>query len=117
MLKLLRKDQKGFTLLEIMLVVLIIGIIALLALPRLLVTREDAWLNTCQGNMQAIQTQLEVFRWDTGAYPPDLATLDVPRYWPGGKAFPTCPEDGDAYTYAVAAGEYTLTCPNLHPTP
>ena len=100
------RNQKGFTLLEIMLVVLIIGIIALLALPRLLVTRRIAQEQTCLGDQSAIRTHLEAYKWDWGTYPNetgvaaavDPATgttaddfagfLDDPRYWPAGDPAP-----------------------------
>lgn len=125
-----RRNQKGFTLLEIMLVVLIIGIIALLALPRLLVTRKVAQENTCQGNGSALRTHLEAYKWNMGGYPivadwPDFLTNTV--YWPEGDPAPSdCPASG-AYSYTVGAGgsattidgidlitEYNLSCPNAH---
>ena len=104
------RNQKGFTLLEIMLVVLIIGIIALLALPRLLVTRRIAQEQTCLGDQSAIRTHLEAYKWDWGTYPDDgsagaanplTATaaddfgtefLINTRYWPLGDPAPRrCP--------------------------
>jgi prepilin-type N-terminal cleavage/methylation domain-containing protein len=113
------RNQKGFTLLEIMLVVLIIGIIALLALPRLLVTRAIARQHTCLGSQSAIRTHLEAYKWDWGFYPitdglnggtdevasADPATfthfLKDPKYWPGGQAGPRyCPSGQDIVTRA-----------------
>jgi general secretion pathway protein G len=117
------RNQKGFTLLEIMLVVLIIGIIALLALPRLLVTRRIAQEQVCLGDQSAIRTHLEAYKWDWGTYPDtDVSSsvlnpingnaaapfaagfLNDPLYWPAGDPAPKlCPIGGagDAWLYSV----------------
>jgi prepilin-type N-terminal cleavage/methylation domain-containing protein len=135
------RNQKGFTLLEIMLVVLIIGIIALLALPRLLVTRRIAQEQTCLGNQSAIRTHLEAYKWDWGFYPGGTDAETWPqflidtRYWPLDDPAPArCPigsDDGVAphlgdgsYIYGAATVggtdtdgniiEYSLVCPNDH---
>ena len=129
------RNQKGFTLLEIMLVVLIIGIIALLALPRLLVTRQMARQHTCEGNQSALRTHLEAYKWDWGIYPDDAGTnvdswlvfLGDTRYWPAGDPAPMYCPTGATYGYVttgqtthtkddgvttyIGADEYALTCP------
>ena len=123
------RNQKGFTLLEIMLVVLIIGIIALLALPRLLVTRQMARQHTCEGNQSAMRTHLEAYRWDWGIYPDPTkgiaqgewyAFLNDTRYWPLGDPAPKYCPSGSEYNYYMPAGgsasgfgitEYNLYCP------
>lgn len=107
MLKLLRKNQKGFTLIEVMLVVIIIGIIAIIALPKLLVTREIARKGACQSNMQALRTAGEQAKWDAGAYPVDLAALLASSYISGNSAISgVCPTDGtSAYSYVVTADD------------
>jgi prepilin-type N-terminal cleavage/methylation domain-containing protein len=129
------RNQKGFTLLEIMLVVLIIGIIALLALPRLLVTRKMARQHTCEGSQSALRTHLEAYKWDWGVYPGAsnssetwLIFLNNTDYWPLGDPAPRyCPSSAE-YVYDDSVGtvltlykpdgtayagsdEYTLYCP------
>ena len=51
---------------------------------------------------------LSRFKLDAGKYPGDLNAL-VPKQIP---VLPKCP-GGEAFAYAAAAGEYTLTCPNV----
>jgi prepilin-type N-terminal cleavage/methylation domain-containing protein len=102
MMSYLRKRDKGFTLLEVMLVVIIIGIIAIIALPRLLVTKAEAENKSCDSNVQAIRTQLEQFYWNEGHYcqAGSLADfLDVTTtplyatYWPEDSSVSSeCPE-------------------------
>jgi prepilin-type N-terminal cleavage/methylation domain-containing protein len=133
------RNQKGFTLLEIMLVVLIIGIIALLALPRLLVTRAVARQKVCLTNQSALRTHLEAYKWDWGFYPDGSGTnsdtwatfLTDTRYWPQGDTGPEyCPTGTDyPYVYTPSgndeitnedgggAAEYTLDCTVLNHSP
>jgi prepilin-type N-terminal cleavage/methylation domain-containing protein len=90
----LRRNQKGFTLLEVMLVVIIIGIIAIIALPRLLVTRERARDEACDSNVQAIRTQLEQYYWAYGDFPSGITDFmtQEPEFWPSdSSASDTCP--------------------------
>jgi type II secretion system protein G len=112
MMRFLRKD-KGFTLLEVMLVVIIIGIIAVIALPKLLVTKAEAEDDSCDSNVQAIRTQMEQFNWDVGHYPNCSALsdfLDVAnnteyaKYWPETSTVSaTCPGSG-TYRWGVGTG-------------
>ena len=129
MMSYLRKRDKGFTLLEVMLVVIIIGIIAIIALPRLLVTKTQAEESSCDSNLQAIRTQLECFEWDNGHYPTGPTTVagfldpdDYGDYWPETSAVSAdCPENSTPLNYniiTVSNGVNTavsITCSN-HPT-
>jgi prepilin-type N-terminal cleavage/methylation domain-containing protein len=112
----LRRNQKGFTLLEVMLVVIIIGIIAIIALPRLLVTRERARDESCDSNVQAIKTQLEQYYWVNRHFPDTIPNFLVnePQYWPGDSTVSSRCPNGDAYIYDGSLGTDTgrLTCPN-----
>jgi prepilin-type N-terminal cleavage/methylation domain-containing protein len=111
----LRRNQKGFTLLEVMLVVIIIGIIALIALPRLLVTRARARDEACDSNVQAIQTQLEQYYWvnqGAGAWPDTINQLMTDtNYFPvGSDVSSTCVDGTTSLNYTPSNGR--LRCPN-----
>jgi prepilin-type N-terminal cleavage/methylation domain-containing protein len=116
-----KKNQKGFTLLEVMLVVIIIGIIAIIALPRLLVTRQEARLRSCDSNLQAIRTQLEEYYWMEGHYPDLTSAPDVedflihtnyPDYWPEDSTVSSdCPIGSDYVYTRTSDSRAAVTCP------
>jgi prepilin-type N-terminal cleavage/methylation domain-containing protein len=74
-----QKRDGGFTLVEIMIVVAIVGLLAALAIPNILRTRINSNEAMAKGNMKTYSTALENFRaaQNPPAYPPDLATLST----------------------------------------
>ena len=118
-MKFMRKREKGFTLLEVMLVVIIIGIIAIIALPRLLVTRVTAGEKSCDSNLQALRTQIESYYWNEQVFPAvdnDLTTfIQNTVYFPTTKQVTDyCPFDStQQYLYTKSTGE--VSCPVTTP--
>ena len=109
------KLKKGFTLVEIMIVVAIIAILAAVAIPNFLKYRADARTQSCVSNMKQLQTAAESWRTTQGdptAVPgvSDLVGMETTKYIR--KASITCPEGGD-YTISTAEGStaITVTCP------
>ena len=64
-----RKDEGGFTLLELLLVILIIGLLAAVVVPRFSGVSEEARIKSAQAQINAFETALEVYKLHMGRYP------------------------------------------------
>ncbi len=98
MFKALRK-QEGFTLIELMIVVAIIGILAAIAIPNFLTYQLKSRQAEAKTNLQAIKTSEVAFQAERGCYigvtaegvvPPVAGTKTIPFTWAAGLA-PTPP--------------------------
>lgn len=69
--------EKGFTLIEIMIVVVIIGLLAALVAPRLLGRVEEARVTTAKTQIKQIEQALQMYRIDNGMYPTTEQGLDA----------------------------------------
>jgi type IV pilus assembly protein PilA len=80
MRKHLRKSQKGFTLIELMIVVAIIGILAAIAIPNFLRFQLRARSSEGKTNIAALRTAQESYQAEFGSY---VSTLKTPAAAPG----------------------------------
>lgn len=64
-----RNCQKGFTLVELMIVVAIIGILAAIALPQFSLFRTKAYNSAAFSDMVNFRTSLEAYKTETTYYP------------------------------------------------
>jgi type II secretory pathway pseudopilin PulG len=73
------RDQKGFTLLDMLFVIGLIGIISIIAMPRLLLARQSANASSAISTMRAIDSAQLTFALTCGGgfYAPKLTTLGV----------------------------------------
>jgi general secretion pathway protein G len=65
----LRRAQAGFTLIEIMVVVIIIGLLAAVVVPQFLSKVDDARVSKAKQDIQAIETALTMYKLDNYSYP------------------------------------------------
>ena len=72
------KGQKGFTLIELIIVIAIIAILAAVAIPNYLGFRDRANISAAKESLGALRTALEVYRADHNNYPSasDAGTLE-----------------------------------------
>lgn len=88
-------NTKGFTLVEIMIVVAIIGLLAAIAIPNFVNARTTAIQNTCQANERTLQglVEIAVFEGNLASAASQnstaLTTALVTTYT---RQFPTCPD-------------------------
>jgi general secretion pathway protein G len=73
----LSRSSYGFTLLELMIVIAIIGTLAAIALPNFISYREKAIIVTCIQEIKMIEQEIIIFNIDTGRYPNDLAEVGL----------------------------------------
>ena len=76
MIKLIKKREKGFTLIELMIVVAIIGILAAIAIPNFMRYQAKAKQSEAKGNLGAIYTSEITYMAEKDVYTAAIANLD-----------------------------------------
>ncbi len=116
------RRQKGFTLIEIMVVVVIIGLLATLVLPRVLGRQEQAQVEKAKADIQALSSALKLYKLDNFNYPSTQQGLDAlinrpvgdppANNWKEGGYIERLPDDpwGNDYQYLSPGqrGEFDL---------
>ena len=112
--------DEGFTLLEIMIVVFIVGLLATLVAPRLMGRTDEARRAKATADLATIAQALDLYRLDSGAYPTTpqgLAALvvrptapPVPPRWRDGGYVDQVPPDpwGNGYVYVATRDRFVL---------
>lgn len=110
MVNISKRNQRGFTLIEIMVVVVILGILAAIVAPNVISKIDDAQVARVQQDLRAIETALKFYRLDTFGYPTGEQGLEALvskpadpniRNWKAGGYLDRMPEDpwGNQYQY------------------
>ncbi len=103
-----RKRKRGFTLIEIMIVIMIIGMLLAVAVPSFLRARDVSRARACQSNLKNLVGAKERWAMDNNRGATDTPTMDqiaLPGVYI--RSVPVCPSDG---TYTLGALNVMPTC-------
>ncbi len=73
-----KPSLRGFTLIEMLIVICVIAILAMLVIPRLTAARRHAKEVQLAGNLKQLRDAIERFEATTGAWPPALTDIIAP---------------------------------------
>jgi general secretion pathway protein G len=119
----LRNIKKGFTLVELLIVIIIIAVLAAIAIPKFSNSSQRSKESSLRANLKLVRNAIDLFRADTGAFPANMAGLTTSTTaglsaaaaactiaatdWRGPylQAIPVDPVSGSAMTYGTAAAD------------
>ncbi|HZQ93137.1 MAG TPA: type II secretion system major pseudopilin GspG [Terriglobales bacterium] len=116
-----QKRQRGFTLIELVVVLTILAMLAALVVPRLFKNVDKSKVNAAKAQISALETALDAYRLDVGSYPTTEQGLQALRTKPSGvdkwdgpyipKEVPMDPW-GNPYHYKQPSdhGDYEIVC-------
>ena len=117
----MKKDQRGFTLMELMIVIVIIGVLAAIGVPAYKNYVTEAKEAACKANMRTVATAFRMYYAENGEY---LLSDDqgvivgaLAKYITNIDTIVKCPADRSIYTYKIASSGVnpddrlvTITC-------
>jgi prepilin-type N-terminal cleavage/methylation domain-containing protein len=94
----------AFSLTELMAVVAILGVLAVLIVPRVSLQQDNSKRAACYANQGDIELEVKLWKRNNGTYPAaNLSDIGASTtYFPSG--VPVCPVDGTAYTINTTTG-------------
>lgn len=119
-----RSRSSGFTLIEVMVVIIILGILAVLVVPKVISRPDDARRAAARSDINNLMTALKMYRLDNQSYPSTEqglqalvskpATPPLPQNWKTGGYVERLPKDpwGREYRYLAPGqnGEVDIYC-------
>ncbi len=111
----LRSNQKGFTMIELIVVIIILGVLVAIAVPKYFSMQADAQKAACKANLRSMEAAWVMKYSKALLNDPSTAagsiTLVASDF--NNNVLPTCPTDGSAYTVTPNAdGSVVVTCPH-----
>lgn len=119
----MRKGSKGFTLIEVMVVIVILGILAALVVPRVVGRGDDARVQAARTDIASLKNALKLYQLDNQRYPSTEQGLQalvakptvgqIPPNWKNGGYIERLPKDpwGAPYQYiqpGLKGGEFDV---------
>ncbi len=107
---------RGFTIVEVLTILVLLSLLASLILPRFLLSRMRSYHSNCLQNVHNIGTALQIYANNNqGKYPDALQDLKdtTPPYL---QTLPICPSSDASYGYTLSpeATLYTVHCQGIH---
>jgi prepilin-type N-terminal cleavage/methylation domain-containing protein len=103
----------GFTLVEIMIVIAIIGLLCAVAIPNYVKARANSQANACINNLRQIDGAMQQFAIENGKHVGDIINYptDLTPYLKmnSGNSIPACPAGG-SYTLSPVGNEPSVVC-------
>jgi prepilin-type N-terminal cleavage/methylation domain-containing protein len=78
-------DERGFTIVELLVVILILGVLMAMAIPRITVVRQQAREAAMKMNLHNVQVVIEQFHAEKGYYADDFYEDGYGAFFPGGE--------------------------------
>jgi general secretion pathway protein G len=117
-----RRTRTGFTLIEILIVVVILGILAAVVIPQFTNAADDASVASARTQLQTMRSQIELYRAQNGSYPTadgsvagsDADSNGAQDHWDdliAGNYMRSSPTWPNLFseTYNATSGDFTLT--------
>lgn len=105
---------RGFTLIELMVVVVILGILATIMMPRILDRPEQARRMKAKVQIRSLQSALGLFKTDTGRFPTTVEGLEALMSNPGIQGWRKPYIEGGKVPLDPWGHPYVYVCPGMH---
>ena len=113
-----KRGRFGFTLLELVIVTVILGVLAAVAIPQFNKVYKRARTGACISNMKKMHDQIDLWMMENNVnYPDDGSAALVAGYYI--REIPVCPSGAGLYSIEAYFSNMaiTITCPNVATNP